>query len=127
MKNRWGADPEKYRRLSTPFESEDEARKATDGFLDELARLREKYHVPELVCQFQVYVKMPEENVGSLVGGAGWGDQLRQAKLAKRMADREFDATLQMIQTLSEHSNALAEMLITDPSSVQERYTEEQS
>lgn len=103
MENRRGADPEKYARLSTPFESR-----------DELALLREKYHIAELVCQLQVYIKT-EDGVESMTGGSGWGDQMKQARLAKLRADREIDDALMMLCGLANASETIADQLITDP------------
>jgi hypothetical protein len=118
--NRWGADPEKYKLLAVPFKDRAEADRATSAFIDEVARLREKYHIAELCVQLQVYIRTetPEgDGVETLVGGAGWGDQMRQARLAKMMADREIDAALNMMGTMAASVDTIAAQLITDPRS----------
>lgn len=117
--NEWNADPDKYKRLAEPFQDRLEAQRACNAFIDELAALREKYHIPELCCQLVVYVKTetPDGEGGkeSIAGGAGWGNQIVQARMARAMADRETDAALDMIQNLAARTDAVARLLITDP------------
>lgn len=97
--NQWvagaGSDPEKYKRLSTPFESRDEAQRAVEAFTDALSKLRETYHIAELVCQIQVYVKTEDTGKGieTMISGGGWGNQTKQALLIKRMVDRFMQRT----------------------------------
>lgn len=112
--NQFKADPAKYARLAKPHESQKHAEVAVKAFTAELAALREKYRIPELLIQFQVYLKM-DEGEGSMRGGAGWGNQSLQAELAKRAFDQEFNALCYIVQVLAAGMPKLRTNLITDP------------
>lgn len=120
--NEWDADPERYARLATPLDSPRHARATAKAFMGELAKLREKHHIPELLVQFIVYCK-PEEGEGetlthetlSLQGGGGWGNQAKQLRLAKLSLDRELESLTAMLQTLAETGVIAVAQLITEP------------
>lgn len=113
-KNMWGADPEKYERLSIPFESPEQMEAAASSFLAALAKLREQYKIPDLIVSFQGDVQVGDD-VRAFYGGAGWGNQIRQAKLAKRSADQEFNHLLRIMREILHEYPDTEELLITDP------------
>ena len=55
-------DPELYERMAEPFANREEAGAALYGFRDELARLREKYHIAELVGVIAVWSSEEESD-----------------------------------------------------------------
>lgn len=118
MDNTWKADPEKYAEMSKPFESQEEAEKVATEFFNAVRRLREQYRIAELTMQCQIYVNTLD-GVVRLISGGGWGDQLEQAKLAKRSADQEFNHLLITIRKLSkaipqdDGTELASEMLLT--------------
>ena len=112
--NQWKADPEKYERLSQPFDSKEEADKAAEAFFNAVAALREQYRIPDFVIQFTVNFKM-EGAIVSLQGGGGFGNQLLQAKIIKTAADRELAHLFMMINQISEALPSFKKMLLTDP------------
>lgn len=112
--NQWGADPAKYKRLSKPVESREHAQVMASAFLADVAQLREKHRIPELTVQFVIYVQDGNDLV-SLNGGAGWGDQTRQAQLAKAMFDREFDSLAMITTHLAMRMPKVRQMLLTNP------------
>ena len=114
MRNNFEADPEKYKQLSQPFESAEEAERVANAFLNAVRKLREEYRIAELVIQFQVYLKEGEE-VQALIGGGGWGNQLYQANLARRAADREFEHLGLVLELLVKAMPKAQAALITDP------------
>lgn len=107
------ADPKKYAKLAEPLESVELASKASEAFLDALQKLREHYHIPELTVSFIIYAKDGDE-VAALRGGAGWGDQLLQMRLAKDSFDREY-AHAMALMTRVTNSYAHKDVFITDP------------
>jgi hypothetical protein len=115
--NEWQADPEKYERLAEPFESDELALVAARAFLGELATLREKYRIPELIVQYQLYVKSKSDDAGpqACTGGAGWGNQLYQCQLAKQAMDQEFDHLARVLEMISYSIPKAKRQLITDP------------
>lgn len=112
--NQWGADPAKYKRLSKTQESA-AAQVNANAFMAEVGTLREKYLIPELTVQFAIYVKDESGERGIVSGGAGWGDQMRQAELSKAMFDREFDHLCLVVGTLAAQMPSVKRMLLTDP------------
>lgn len=114
MNNNWKADPAKYKRLAKPFEDEEHARVALSAFMVEVVALREKYRVPELVVQFQVYIKTPEGEF-SVSGGAGYGDQAKQATMMKRAFDQEFASLCYIVEALAASMPKLRRELLTQP------------
>lgn len=113
-KNEWGADPAKYKKLRKPYEDEEHAQVAVNAFLVDIAQLREKHHIAELTVQCQVYIKDGDE-ILTMHGGAGWGDQNKQAELAKLMFDREFDHLCIVTGLLAARMPGVRRMLLTDP------------
>ncbi len=66
-------DPEKYRRMSVPYKSEEEAREMLTAFLGELGEIREKYKVPNVVLVTKASVMIEgQEKVFPAI--ANWGD-----------------------------------------------------
>lgn len=112
--NSWEADPEKYAELSKPFDSPEEAEKVAQAFLMALRALREQYRIAEMCVQYQIYVKM-DDGIHALVGGGGWGNQLHQARLARRMFDREFSHLGKIIEAIMREDSAVEIALLTDP------------
>jgi hypothetical protein len=115
MKNEWGADPEKYKRLSEPFESVEQCEAAMNAFLVAIGKLRESYKIPELIVSFQACARNKDGEVNAYTGGAGWGDQLLQAALARRSADEEMAHLARVISAISRAYPDAHDMLITDP------------
>jgi hypothetical protein len=109
--NEWGADPEKYAKLAEPIPALD-AQALGNAFLKAIGHLREQYHIPELLVQFVVYV----DDGQAMKGGAGWGDQMKQAQLARRMADQEYAHLIRVLASIVNAMPDAADMLITDPS-----------
>jgi len=118
MKNHWGADPEKYARLSEPFESEERMGAAANSFLAALGKLREQYKIPDLIVAFQGNVKTAE-GIRPFYGGAGWGNQLLQAQLARRSADQEFAHLARVVSGIVAAYPDTEGDFITDPSESQ--------
>lgn len=114
MKSRWVGDPDKYAELAKPFASQEEAERVVGEFVNAVRRLREQYRIPELIVQLQVYITM-DDGVHGMAGGAGWGDQSKQAQLAKSAADLEFDSLMLLIENLVHRIPQARQMLITDP------------
>lgn len=110
----WKGDAAKYARLSKPHESEETARVAVKAFMGEIATLREKYRIPELIIQYQVYVQIDGEE-HAMHGGCGWGNQGKQAELAKRSFDLEFDSLCLLVERLAAMMPKARRELITDP------------
>ncbi len=114
------ADPEKYARLSQPIPSQAAAEAKVKDFLTAVGELRERFGIPDLIVHFEVNVQT-FEGVQTLSGGCGWGDQLKQARLARRAADREFLYLGKLIENAAAAMPDLWRMLITDPSAEAER------
>lgn len=96
-KNQWNADPEKYAKMSEPFESAEQAKEIAAEFLKAVGRLREQYRIAEMVIQVQVYAQA--ENGREIVfGGAGYGDQMEQAKMAYRAFNQELRYMFKMLR-----------------------------
>lgn len=112
--NQWGADPAKYKRLCEPFDTKELAELAFRGFVGELAKLREKYRIPELIVQYECRV-MIDDKVCGMHGGCGWGNQLYQAQLAKRALDQELDHLARVTEGLAASLPRVRRELITDP------------
>lgn len=105
MASSWVGDPDKYAELSKPFEDREEAELVAQAFFNAVRTLREQYRIAELTIQAQIYIG-GEETPERLVFGGGWGNQLEQARLAKRSADTEINHLLVMIRALT---NAMPE------------------
>ncbi len=114
------ADPEKYARLSQPIPSQPAAEVKVKEFLMAVGELRERFGIPDLIVHFEVRVQT-FEGVQALTGGCGWGDQLKQARLARRAADREFLYLGKLIEGAAAAMPDLWRMLITDPNEEAER------
>lgn len=112
--NMWDADPELYAKLAEPMENQEQALLNAKGFLLEVRRLREKYHVPELIVQYVIYCK-DDEGPLALSGGAGWGDQMKQLNLAHMCMNRELAALGNIVDKISSSFPRVAAELITDP------------
>lgn len=112
--NQWKADPEKYERLSQPFESADEAQKVAEAFFNAVAALREQYRIPDLVIQFYVNLKEGDK-VLRLSGGGGWGNQLNQATMMREAADREMNYLVEVLEVVMHGMPKVRRELITDP------------
>jgi len=109
------SDPEKYKQLAKPFESVEEAQKVAAAFCGALAKLREQYRIPELTVSYMLYAEAEAENESvALRGGAGWGDQIKQLRLAKDCFDREYAHAMLLMQAVVADFGA-KDMLITDP------------
>jgi hypothetical protein len=109
-KYQWAGDPEKYAEIAKPFETREEAEKVCGAFFNAVRQLREQYRIPELIVSYQVYAQ-GEKAVEVLAGSGGWGNQLYQAKLARRSADSEFKWLIRMLEDVPK----LSSLLITDP------------
>lgn len=114
MKNRWQADPKKYAELSSPFESVEQAQEVMKAFCAAVAKLREQYHIPEFIFRLQAYAKH-EQGIVVLSGGAGFGNQLQQAQLAKNAFDTEFECLREMLEQITLSMPRLKRDLVTDP------------
>lgn len=112
--NMWDADPELYAKLAEPMENQEQALLNAKGFLAEIRRLREKYHIPELIVQYVVYCKDDEGRL-ALSGGAGWGDQVKQLGLAHMCMDRELNSLGSIIEKIALSIPRVRHQLITDP------------
>jgi hypothetical protein len=113
------ADPQKYAELSKPFDSQEEAEHAAREFFNGVRALREQCRIPEVVLQFVIYVQ-GEGEVLSLSGGGGWGDQLKQAQIARRAADREFEHLGLLVRGIADAIPPAGDALITDPVATEE-------
>ena len=114
MTDEFLGDPEKYAELAKPFESPEEANKVAEEFFNAVALLREQYRIPELNLQYELYVRV-DTGIHVLRGGGGWGDQLRQARLAKRAADLETEHFFELVERILSRRPRLTRELITDP------------
>lgn len=113
--NEWGADPAKYKRMAKPFEDAEHGKVAANAFLSDVRKLREKHRIPELSVQFYVYCKGEKGQPQYMQGGAGWGNQARQAELSKAMFDREFDHLCAIVMQLAERMPNVRRAMLTDP------------
>ena len=75
-------DPEKYRLLSEPFKSADIANDALTAFYEELAALREKHHVADLLVVTQVRVMLRPNEPGTALSSGYMGDSANAEILA---------------------------------------------
>ena len=66
----WKPDPEKYQRLSAPFDTLEEAQAAGEAFFKDLSELREKHRIANLAVIIRTEVK----DVGPGLANAFYGD-----------------------------------------------------
>lgn len=100
--------------MAQPFDSAEEGEKVAAEFFNAVRKLREQYRIPELIIQFQLYVKTPE-GIEAFAGGGGWGNQLYQARLAKRAIDQEFEHLGNVIESIAAAMPKARKELLTDP------------
>jgi hypothetical protein len=53
-------DPKLYRKMSEPFESDEEANAAAKGFFEELRSIREKYGIPDVLAVIKISIEQGE-------------------------------------------------------------------
>lgn len=84
----WKSDPEKFQRLSVPFETLDEAQAASEAFFKELGELREKHRMANVVVVIQNTVA----GVGPGLANSFYGDwQHEEMMLAWAMGKAHSD------------------------------------
>lgn len=95
-------DPGLHRRLSEPLESIDHAAKKGQEFYDEVCKLREKYHVPEMVISFGINAK-DKDGQETMVTQVGYrGGQRTDRLIAELVKTTRFgEALLNMIDELT--------------------------
>lgn len=60
LKSKWVNNPDKYERLSKPFETQEEAEKAMKAFLNAVSKIREKHKIPDVLIGIKGSFKNPE-------------------------------------------------------------------
>ncbi len=95
-------DPGLYRRLSEPLDSMELATKKGQDFYDEVCKLREKYHIPELVLSFGINVK-DQDGKETMVVQVGQRGSARADRLILELVrgTRFGEALLTMIDELT--------------------------
>lgn len=95
-------DPALHRRLSEPLDSVELATKKGQEFYEEVCKLREKYHVPELVLSFGINAKDKDgqETMVTQVGYRG-GQRTDRLILELVKTTRFGEAILTMIDELT--------------------------
>ncbi len=76
------SDPKNYYQLSIPFESQQEADKATDGFYKELGELRKKYNLREIMVVIMDSTKTQDGDVSEFMTIQNYGDSLHRLPMA---------------------------------------------
>lgn len=74
-------DPENYYNLSQPFENADDANKAISDFYDDVALLRKKHRIPDVLITIKGSVKY-DTGVGDFMNVISFGNQLNQVPMA---------------------------------------------
>ena len=111
-KNQWNADPEKYAQMAEPFESVEQAKEVAAEFLKAVGRLREQYRIAEMTIQVQVYAQ-GEDGHKIVSGGAGYGDQMEQAKMAHRAFNQELGYLFKMLRTVADAMPEIGQEMIS--------------
>lgn len=75
-------DPKKYRELSVPFASQQDANAALNAFFEDLGSVREKHKIANLHVTLGVFVSDAEGNEGGAYACCGYGDSLQWESLA---------------------------------------------
>lgn len=86
------SDPQLYRELSQPFESPTAANAALDGFAQDLAAIRLKHKIRDVVAVLQVNAldpDDPESGEGVMTACVGFGDGLKRTVLLARALGEE--------------------------------------
>ncbi len=69
-------DPERYRKISEPFESVDAGNEAIQGFFKELGELRIKYKIPDLYIVLKATALTSDDEEGSFTTSMHYGNTL---------------------------------------------------
>ena len=93
-------NPERYARLSVPFESDQDARNALEAFMEKVSELRESYRIAEIAVAAGVYLPCEHENGRQLVSTTGMmGDLKIGFRLAEQLRER---TALALAETVAE-------------------------
>ena len=113
-KNTWNADPEKYRQLSQPFDSQEHAETCIKAFQAVVNKAREEFKIPDAMIQIGCTFLSAEGQINYMNAGCGWGDQRNQVKLAQQAYQREM-AHLMIVATALATDHDAWDYFITDP------------
>ena len=83
------ANPELYRKLSEPFQSNQEADVEMQAFMEGVKALREKHLLPDVVILIQANVKTEDGEEAIFQAVAGFGDPMRRVTMLAQALGRE--------------------------------------
>jgi hypothetical protein len=89
-------NPERYARLSVPFDSAERATVAVGGFLLAVSRLREQYKIPDCLVQVMFRVTTPDGEQ-LMESGAMFGDSFNAAPMAYRAFQQYFPNQMEIL------------------------------
>jgi len=72
---------ERYTKLVQPI-SRDAGNENISNFMDELSRLRERYHIPECLVVLRVNIRYADGEVGEAITSAHFGSQYEAESMA---------------------------------------------
>lgn len=99
-------NPERYMRLSVPFENEQDAKNALEAFMEKVSELRESYRIAEIAVAAGVYVPCEHPGGRQLCSTTGaMGDMTVSFRLAEQLRQR---TALAVAETVADR--------LTDPS-----------
>jgi len=94
-------NPERYKRLSEPFESPEAVNEAYAGFFRELGELREKYKIPDVLAVVEANVVAPNGSVMKAVTTFQWGDMSRRGTLVLYLYRQESEVIQKLMEGLA--------------------------
>ena len=74
-------NPELYKKLSEPFESDEAANAALSGFYEDLSALREKHKLRDVIAIVELSSKQADGSVRAGQGSVCFGDQLLKPRM----------------------------------------------
>lgn len=72
---------ERYAKLMQPI-SRDAGNENISNFMDEVSRLRERYHIPECLVVLKVNIRYADKEVGEAITSAHFGNQYEAESMA---------------------------------------------
>ena len=102
LKSKWVNDPDKYERLSQPFETQEEAEKAMKAFLKGVSKLREKHKISDVLVGIKGSFKnseMSDKDIEYMCLGQH-GHSLNGLPLASYLYDKMKDQHNSIIEQL---------------------------
>jgi len=97
------SDPENYYKLSEPFENSEQCNEMLEGFYNEIAELRKKYRIRDLLIVTNGSVRYDDGKIGEFLNHSSFGSEIKQ----------EILAAYAYGQTQSEHRELINKLLAT--------------